>query len=153
MATYGTFVDGNVLTAAEANDFLASTTVTPVVRQNATMTLSEGVGRRYRVNDLVYYTFTCTISGGSPTAGTRIEVDLPITAVSDTQRSIGVGFFIDNSPSSYILTRIVKVSTTRMAFLTATSTSLTSYLGTTNGPAITLAASDAIQGFVVYEAA
>jgi hypothetical protein len=40
-----------------------------------------------------------------------------------------------------------------MAFISSFATSLTTYVGMTNGPALTLASGDDIQTTIVYEAA
>jgi hypothetical protein len=153
VATFGTFVDGVSLKASELNDFFISTSVVPTLRQNVTITGIAGNSISYFVVNKVVYGFFRAGGNSAGTAGNRIEVDLPVTAASSSVRVIGSGFFRDASPVSVRVVRIVQVSTTRMAFLTDTATSLTSYLGTTNGPAVTLAANDYVCGSFVYEAA
>ncbi len=153
MATFGTFVDGVSLKASELNDFFERSVVVPTLRQNVTITGIAGNDMFYYVVNKVVYGFLRVGGNSAGTAGTRIEVDLPVTAASSSVRVIGSGYFRDASPVSVRVVRIVQVSTTRMAFLTDTATSLTSYLGTTNGPAVTLAANDYIGGSFVYKAA
>jgi hypothetical protein len=153
VATFGTFVDGVSLKASELNDFFASKVIVPTLRQGVTITGIQGNNIFYYVVNKVVYGFFTVGGNSAGTAGTRIEVDLPVTATSSSVRVIGSGFFRDASPVSVRVVRIVQVSTTRMAFLTDTATSLTSYLGTTNGPAVTLAANDYVCGSFVYKAA
>jgi hypothetical protein len=154
MATFGTFANGVSLKAVELNDFLVWTSFTPVLRQSATVaTVASGrVGRYASVNKLIYVNYNMQANGAG-TASNRFEVDLPLTAVSSSGRVAGFGVFFDASSSTIYQIIPVLVSTTRFAFITSSATSLTSYLGTTNGPAITLAVSDQLQFSVVYEAA
>lgn len=152
MATYGTFVDGVSLKASEANDFFAWTVFTPVLRQSNVVTLTQAIGQYARVNSVVIASFFVR-AGGNGTSNNRIEIDLPVAAASTNRRIIGCGHVVDANLSDYFLISAVQYSTTRVAFLSNTGTSLTSYVGTTNGPAMTLANDDRIQCLLVYEAA
>lgn len=154
MATFGTFVDGVSLKASEINGLFASVESKPVIRQPGIITArSTVVGRYFIVNKLVFYSFNWATSNDG-TANTRIELDLPVTAASNSMRVIGQGTYGDfgASPSNFTVA-IVQYSTTRAAFLSETTTSLTTYLGQTNGPGLTLGNNDSITGFMVYEAA
>lgn len=160
MATYGTFVDGQTLTASEANDFLEWKTFPTAVLYQPSQVLvsgsgSEAVSAWYAVvNKTVYYHVRLTCNGGSGTANTRIEVNLPVTAAANSVRVIGTGSAYDSlSPSAGYRLAVVRVSTTRVAFLANASASLTTYLGQTNGPTLTLADNDMISFTCVYEAA
>lgn len=157
MATFGTFVDGVSLKASEMNGLFASVVSAPVIRQPGIISTS-GVlaprGSYYIVNKTVFYTFLWVngTSGGG-TANNRIELDLPVAAASNSMRVIGDGLYLDSSANLQFRVAIVQYSTTRAAFLSETTTSLTTYLGQTNGPGLTLAVDDRITGLIVYEAA
>lgn len=155
MATFGTFVDGVSLKASELNSMLASTSFLPTLRQGGT-TITPGsirAGGYMQVNDLVIGWFTF-LAGGSGGSGSRIEVDLPVTAASTGPRVIGSGWFFDSGGADPIrLLRVVQYSTTAMAFLTAASTSPITYLGTVGGPQLGIASGDWINGSFMYRAA
>jgi hypothetical protein len=153
MATYGTFVDGVSLKAAEANDFLSWVSFTPSATQGgAAIGVDVAIGRYAVVNKLVMCHFVIDFNG-TGVAGNRIEVTLPITALSSSARVIGTGYFWDASATDIIRAVPLQYSTTKVAFLTNTGTSLTSYLGTTNGPAVTIADNDFLSALIFYEAA
>lgn len=152
MATYGTFVDGVSLKSSEVNDFLVWTTFTGVVKQPGTLSTSSNVCRYAKVNKLIHVSFSFAIISNG-TASNRVEVNLPVAAVSTSARSIGFGEIVDFSTSTRYNVIPVLNSTTTVVFLTSSATSLTTYFGLTNGPAITLASSDVLQFSIVYEAA
>lgn len=155
MATFGTFVDGVSLKASEINGLFTSVQSLPVIRQPGIIAASSGVtGRYFIVNKLVFYRFSWSTLSGSGTANNRIELDLPVTAASNSMRVIGQGYYNDfgGSPTNFRVA-IVQVSTTRAAFLSETTTSLTTYVGQTNGPGFTIEASDFLSGTIVYQAA
>jgi hypothetical protein len=154
MATYGTFVDNVSLKAAEANDFFDWVDFTPVLKQNVTVSTNT-VGRvaRYaRVNKLIIVNIvaSCTSAG---TANNAIEINLPVTASSSSMRVVGSGAFQDASPSGFVLSVAVLNSTTTCRFLSDQGTSLTSYVGLTGAPGLTLAGSDVIRFSLMYETA
>lgn len=152
MATYGTFVNGVSLKAAEVNDFFVWTTFTGVLKQPGTLSTSNNVCRYARVNDLVHVSYWfIALSAG--TASNSVEVNLPITAATTSSRTVGFGSIRDDSTSTTYNVVPVLNSTTTVRFLTSSATSLTSYFGLTNGPAITLASGDSLTFSVVYEAA
>lgn len=153
MATFGTFVDGNSLSASELNSFLGKTNFTPVVTQTVSLDrLAVSYARYFQVNKLVFFQmyFGANSTG---TANSRIEFDLPVTASSGSARVIGSGTIFDNSASDLIRVTAVRVSTTKGAFFTDSSTSLTTYLGQTGGPTLTLSLDDYLYVNVIYEAA
>lgn len=152
MATYGTFVDGVTFKASEANDFLVWTSFTPQIFQGgAALGLLGGARSSYaRVNDLIIYQLTVTMSTSSASAGSAIEALLPINASADTPRVIGSGFILGSSNLDRFA--VVRQSATRVRFLSDTTTSLTTFIGQTNGPAITLTGNQ-IQFSIMYEAA
>lgn len=156
MATFGTFVDGATLKAAELNDLLKPTSFTPVLRQSNTVTTqaTQRVGLYQVVNKLVFVQVNAVVNAGSSgTANNRIEVDLPVTAAANSVRVIGCGYIEDDSAADVFRVAVVQVSTTRVAFLAEASTSLSTYVGQTGGPTLTLAELDSVGFSIVYEAA
>jgi hypothetical protein len=152
MATYGTFVDGVSLKAAEVNDFFIWTTFTGVPKQSVNLSTSVNVCRYARVNDLIHVCYSFGIESAG-TASNAVEVNLPVTAATTSSRTVGFGLIIDNSTSiNYNVVPILN-STTTVRFLTSSATTLTSYFGLANGPAITLASGDVLRFSVVYKAA
>lgn len=154
MAEYGTFVDGVSLKASELNNFLVATSFTPVIRQSIAITLSSSRARYFKVNKTVFCLVEAAFSsGGGP--NNEVLFDLPVTAKSNSMRIIGQGRYFDSGAADpFFLLRAVQFSTTRVAFLKDTSTSLTGYLGlTAGGAAITIANGDSMALSIVYEAA
>ena len=153
MATYGTFVDGVSLKAAEVNDFFVWTSFTGVVKQNKTVGASTNRCRYAKVNKLIHVTYNFAFNDFG-NAGFAVEVNLPFNAPSSSSRVVGFGTMSDASTlTSYELVPVLS-STTAVRFLTSTATSLTSYFGLTNGPAITLDSdNDSINFSIVYETA
>jgi hypothetical protein len=152
MATYGTFVDGVSLKAAEANDFFKWTTFTGVVKQSVTLSASTNTCRYAQVNKLIHVSFYFVISS-TGTTGNRVEVNLPVTAASSSIRTVGFGTIRDQSALTTYNVVPVLNSTTTVAFLSTSATSLTNYFGVTGGPTVTLASSDTVRCSIVYEAA
>jgi hypothetical protein len=154
MATYGTFVDDVSLKASEANDFLSWVNFTPVLRQSVTVsTFTTGRIARYaQVNKLVIVQFYLLITGAG-TPNNAIEMNLPVTASSSSIRVVGSAWFLDGSVSDVINCVPVLNSTTTFRFLANAGTSLTSYVGLTGAPSLTLASNDFFQGYLMYEAA
>lgn len=154
MATFGTFVDGVSLKASELNDFFVNTAFTPVFRQSATINISSSArfSSYQKVNKIVFYSAKVNVTGAG-TANNRIEMDLPVAAAANSERIIGGGHIFDDSTTDIIRVAAVRVSTTRVAFLSDLSTSLTTYLGQTGGPTLTIASGDRFSIFIAYEAA
>lgn len=162
MATFGTFVDDVSLKASELNGFLKPTLSVPVLRQSNVIlpqpanSVSAPYGVYFQVNKLVIYVwrFQSNDSSGTGTGGNAIELDLPVTAASNSVRVIGSGFYVDlGAVPPFFRMSVVQFSTTKARFITGSATSLTSYLGLTNGPALTVANGDRFNGMIVYEAA
>jgi hypothetical protein len=114
VATYGTFVDDVVLTAAETNDFLVWQTFIPEVFQPSLIALS--ASNRYakyaQVNKLVIGSIALQVGGVAGTGGNRLEFALPVTAASNSVKVIGVGW-----AENWKRLCIIRVSTTRAAVL------------------------------------
>lgn len=152
MATFGTFVDAVSLKASELNTLFQRTAFNPVMRQSNTISQS-GAAFYFQVNKVVVCTINF-IAGSTGTAGNQVELDLPVTSSSGASRVIGYGYFFDFGAANPVrILRVVRISTTRVAFLTETATTMTQYLGLTNGPAITIASNDRVFCTFAYEAA
>lgn len=154
MADFGSFVNGVSLKASELNTLFQKTTFAPVMRQSAIVNAAASSSAFYfRVNKVI----VCTINFLANSAGTasnQVEIDLPVTASSGAARVIGHGFYFNFGAANPIsLIRVVRISTTRIAFLSETATTMTQYLGLTNGPAITIASNDRVFCSFAYEAA
>jgi hypothetical protein len=160
MATYGTFVDGVALTAAEANNMFAGGGATA-----SNLFLFQGATKDWRlsivtsnvllVNKFVRFHVYINLSNQDTVgdSNTRIEHVFPVDAASGSMRVVGSGVFFDGSANVMRRAVAVKVSSTRMAFLAEGSTSLSTYLGQTGGPTLTLDPSDFVSINVCYEAA
>lgn len=152
MATYGTFVDGVTLKAAEANDFFKELTTTTGVTQGVTPTQSTSTSY-FVVNKLVVVYGRAQFQTAG-TASSAIEMTLPVTASSGSFRAIGSGSFFDVITNTNYLLTVVKTSTTKAQFLSEGGTSLTNRFG--NNPAVTIPAGSfgaALYYQLMYEAA
>lgn len=153
MATYGTFVDGFTLSAAELNTMYSRTSFTPELFQPSSLTLdSSSYGYYTQVNKIVH----CAVYVEGFSAGTannRIEVALPVTAASGSDRVLGVGYCFDSSAINIFRVACLRVSTTRVAFLADASTSMSTYLGQTGGPTFTFDDNDTVSFNIWYRAA
>jgi hypothetical protein len=82
MATFGTFVAGQVLTAAELNSAGTWQDYTPTWTQSATITKTVNWARYMQLNDLVIGSVKMTASSAG-TANNKILIGLPVTASSN----------------------------------------------------------------------
>ena len=154
MATYGTFVDDVSLKASEINDFFTWVDFTPVLKQNVTVstTTANRFARYARVNKLIMVYFQLVVSGAG-TANNAIEINLPVAASTSSIRVVGSARFFDqNAVDSFIFVPVLN-STTTFRFLANAGTSLTSYVGLTGAPGLTLASGDVFNVSLMYETA
>lgn len=79
MATFGTFVSGQVLTAAELNSGGTWQSYTPTWTQSATITKTTDFARYMQFNKFVFGSLKMTASS-SGTANNKILVGLPVSA-------------------------------------------------------------------------
>jgi hypothetical protein len=153
MATFGTFVDNVSLKASELNDCFKLTSFSPVVRQSVVVDqTNNSKGSYFQVNKIVICSIRCPFQS-SGTLNSRIELDLPVTAASSSVRVIGGGRIRDVTLNDFLLLRAVQISTTRVAFLSDTTNSLSTYLGQTDGPNMQLENGDNLIIYLMYEAA
>lgn len=158
MATFGTFVAGQVLTAAELNSAGTWSTYTPSWTQSATITKTVNWARYSQLNKLVQVQVKMT-SSAAGTANNVIKVGLPVNA-SSNNFVMGYGLIIDASLNSGTIYPIVPVydTTSTVKFVAPTvsgdSDYDNSYVGQTASQlAFTLASSDIIFLTLTYEAA
>lgn len=146
----GTWVAGDVLTAADLNDIGVWTSYTPVLSQNGTRTATVNYAKYMRTNDFtcVNVDLTCTQTGSS---GNLITVSLPVTVGSSSFRALGSGMFFDSSATDIILVSAVYESSTTVRFLTDLSTSRASGDGLGNNPTLALGSNDIISFTLFYE--
>ena len=114
MATLGTFVSGQVLTAAELNAIGTWTTYTPTLT-NWTLGNGSITARYVRVQNFVMV--TCDITTGSTTnvTGTGMQISLPVTAASARANApLGPVWFFDGSNQYF--GQVGGVSTTSVMF-------------------------------------
>ena len=107
MATFGTFVSGQVLTAAELNTAGEFQTYTPTWTQSATITKTVNWARYTQLNKFVYVSMKMTASSAG-TASNNILVGLPVTA-SANNWSLGTAQIVDESATPDLLTPLLVV--------------------------------------------
>jgi hypothetical protein len=121
MATFGTFVAGQVLTAAELNAAGTWQDYTPTWTQSATITKTVNFARYTQFNKLVCVQLKMTASSAG-TADNVIKVGLPVNA-SSNNFLMGNAFFVDDSvsgdPMSY--TAAIYDTTSTVKFFTPTT--------------------------------
>jgi hypothetical protein len=98
MATFGTFVGGQVLTAAELNSAGAWQDYTPTWTQSATITKTVNWARFTQLNKLVQGSIKMTASSAG-TANNKILVGLPVGA-STNNFIIGINNLFDASSTN-----------------------------------------------------
>jgi hypothetical protein len=110
--------------------------------------------RYFQVNKIVVVNFAW--SNNSLTQGisnNRIELTLPITALSRNVCHLGSGYYWDNNATNMIRISAVQFNTTTVAFLADDATSITNYLGLTGSAVSQSEGLDRISCTFVYEAA
>ena len=147
MAAFGSFVSGQVLTAAELNDAGTWTSYTPTWTQGATITKTVNFARYTQLNKIVIVNLKMTASS----AGTQfspILVGLPVSASSNNS-VIGSAFMVDVSPTpdnQYGLSSVYESATT-VHFLTTADANIDKF-----GGSLTIASGDIISATFTYEA-
>jgi len=156
MASFGSFVAGQILSAAELNEAGSFTNYTPTWTQSATVTKTIFYAQYTQLNKLVVCNFYMTATGAG-TANSLILVGLPVAA-SASNTMMGTGVLIDASASSGTLYPLVGwyVSSTTVGFY-STSVNETDYANggagfTAGGVPVTIASGDIISGSLVYKA-
>jgi hypothetical protein len=97
MATLGTFVSGQVLTAAELNDIGTWTDYTPTVTffSGSGLAYTINVARYCEINKLIFVNFDITITAG--TSLTYPRVTMPSSYTTGGGRGSGFGRFSDGN--------------------------------------------------------
>lgn len=146
----GTWVAGDILTAADLNAIGTWTTYTPTLRGNlATVGCTVNYAEYCLINKLVSVnvrvTSTGTASGNGP-----IEVSLPLNPTPTSNQIFGSGYFYDSSATDLMLV-VASPDSGNLRFATEATGSFTNPLGTT--PAITLGINDVVSFSVTYRVA
>lgn len=157
MATFGTFADGQVLSAAELNGAGAFTNYTPTWTQSATITKTVYYASYTQLNKWVFVNFQMTATSAG-TANNLILVGLPVAAAA-SNTIMGTGVLIDVSVgvsgTLYPLLGWYVSSTTAGFYLTSANETdyATSGFGlTASAAAVTIASGDIIAANFVYRA-
>lgn len=144
----GTWSAGDILTAADLNAVGTWETYTPVVTQNGVRTATVNYASYVQINKLVVLVVDLEVTAAG-SAGSAIQVSVPVTAVAGTGR--GCGIFYDASLTDVQLTTTFLAFTTDVRFLVEASTNQTDGLG--NNPSVALASGDILSFYMVYQAA
>lgn len=156
MATFGTFVSGQVLTAAELNTAGAFSNYTPTWTQSATITKTTNWARYTQLGKWVQVSVKMTATSAG-TANNKILVGLPVNA-SANNFMIGTCFFVDVSetPDQAKPGLATLESTSTASFFVTNDYSLDASLrmGQTGGGGLaTVASGDIVYVQFSYEAA
>lgn len=155
MATFGTFVAGQVLTAAELNAAGAWQDYTPSWTQSATITKTVNWARYTQFNKLVVVNIKMTASSAG-TANNKILVGLPVSA-SSNNFLMGLLTRSSNNPDIANGSFAVYESATTIAFSARSANPaagvfrLGQYDTTNDG--VTIASGNIFQIMLTYEAA
>jgi hypothetical protein len=161
MATFGTFVAGQILTAAELNAPMAWTSYTPALTSSGTQpvlgTASVATGKYVQINKFVYGYFNIQFGTSGITAGTGTYfISLPVPSARTTgtfwEYNLGTGTFGDNSTGNdYMVKFNFASATTLTAYYWTGFNSTLAGLGA--AAPVAIAVSDRFSGFFCYEAA
>lgn len=146
----GTWVAGDILTAADLNAIGTWTTYTPVLDQNGTRTVTVNYAAYCKINDLCIVTVDLEITQAG-SAGNTITVSLPVNMSGTVNTtSIGTGLFYDLSATDVILLTAISTggSGSLVGFMTETGTSLVNFFG--SNPSLAVASGDIISFTVAY---
>lgn len=131
MATFGTFADGVVLTAAELNTAGEWSSYTPTLTQSVTVTKTVNWARYTKLNKLVIGSVKVTATGAG-TADNAIKIGLPVNASSDNYL-LGTGFFATSATATHVpLLTMYDTASTVVFRATSATDSYADLLGTTN---------------------
>jgi len=156
MATFGTFVSGQVLTAAELNTAGEWQSYTPTFTQSATITKTVNWARYTQLGKWVQGSIKMTATGAG-TVSNIIKVGLPVSA-SANNFMMGSGVFVDESATPdgvFPLLAVFDSATTLSFFWTGLSggTDAAARFGQVNsGSSAAIASNDIIYVNFVYEA-
>jgi hypothetical protein len=123
MATFGTFVAGQVLTAAELNDAGTWQDYTPTWTQSATITKTVNWARYMQFNKFVCVQVKMTASSAG-TANNKILVGLPVNASSNNYLMGSFTYFDESLTIDQILfSDVIYESTSTVSFFPVLSAS------------------------------
>lgn len=150
MAAFGSFVAGQVLTAAELNAAGTYSTYTPSFTQSAAITKTTNWARYSQFNDIVIASIKLTASSAG-TANNPIVIGLPVNA-SSNNFVMGTAIFTDTI-NNYSLTAVYN-STSTISFIDMSSVRAANLrVGETSGGFMTIASGHIFYVHLMYEAA
>lgn len=145
----GTWVAGDILTAADLNAIGTWTDYTPTLAQNGTRTATVNYAKYMLINKFCYVTVDLTVTQ-TGSAANNITVTLPFASsgyAGGGTTVIGTGLFYDSSATDVMLTTAT-VSGSQASFVTDASTSSSDKLGTS--PSVALGSGDVLSFSVGY---
>lgn len=155
MATFGTFVSGQILTAAELNGAGAWQDYTPTWTQSAAITKTVNWARYTQLNKLVNVSVKMTATGAG-TANNPIKIGLPVNA-STNNFLMGLLIVQDESstPDVFSVRYAVFDSASIISFVTTGAIDAALRWGQTDAgsTAATIASGDIVYLNLMYEAA
>jgi len=152
MATFGTFVAGETLTAAELNAGLIYQNYTPSWSQSVTITKTVNWARYARFGSLVVASFKMTATSNG-TSANAIKIGLPVEASADNFL-MGVIHYIPNSGNPNTRISLFDTSTTVVGYYAySTAPGATNARWGDSQVGSTIAINDIVFGTLTYEAA
>jgi hypothetical protein len=157
MATFGTFVSGQILTAAELNTAGEWQSYTPTWTQSATITKTVNWARYTQLGKWVQGSVKMTATGAG-TASNVIKVGLPVNA-STSNFMMGTASIVNESETPDQFVRLFSLfdSASTLSFfnlvLADSNTDITKRFGETGAGTFTVASGDIMYVQFAYEAA
>lgn len=152
MATFGTFTDTSVLTAAELNSIGVSWTSFTPTWTNVTTTSGTNAGYYLKIGKTTFFVAKFTLGASSAITGV-IKVDLPATAARIDSGTL-TSYAVDSSAGDYypLFPRWVSTSNIDLRAMDASGTYV-KQTATSSSVPMTWATSDMVVLAGVYEAA
>lgn len=147
----GTWVAGDILTAADLNAIGTWTSYTPVLDQNGTRTTTVNYAAYCKINDLCIVVVDLNITQAG-SAANNITVTMPVNintpGFNPSTASFGSGLFYDASATDVILLTVVGQADNKFSFSTDATTADTGRLGA--NPSLAVANGDVISFTAAY---
>lgn len=145
----GTWVAGDILTAADLNAIGVWTDYTPTLKQNGTRTATVNYAKYMQINKFCFVTVDLSVTQ-TGSAANDISVTLPFNSsgyAGGGQTVIGTGLFYDSSATDVMLTTAI-VSSGEALFVVDASTAVANKLG--SSPSVALGSGDVLSFSVGY---
>lgn len=147
----GTWLAGDILTAADLNAIGTWTTYTPTVTQNGTRTATINYASYCLINTFCIVNVDLTITNAGALAN-LLTVSSPQTISGATiTRGVGAGLFYDASATDVMLITVARAGTSTFKFYTDATTSNNDGLGT--NPSLAVANGDGLSFYAAFETA